>query len=205
MYSRGLLIMMLLGRLAGETAVRDQETRRPGPHGNEGSCPGRGWDRGGGVGGEREAGSPVRHGTVVGIGVCGETASEAGKGSEEGESDSQGHAGELGTVRWSEGPQSLCPASDPPTSSHSPGSSRQRTQSAISSTAKRGSSRRPSTKGSRMAASICGRSSAQTCCSLDAPSTERQRSKCWAAGRRGPGAEGPSDTRLEPGGQPCPP
>lgn len=49
----------------------------------------------------------------------------------------------------------MCPASGHPTSSRSPGSSRQRTQSAVSSTARRGSSRRPSTTGSRTAASIC--------------------------------------------------
>lgn len=92
-------------------------------------------------------------------------------------------------------PRPPCPcvrASDHPTSPHSPGSSRQRTQSASSSTAKRGSSRRPSTRGSRMAASIC-RTARTRPAARCAASKELQQSRRWAAGR------GTSGTRLEPG------
>ena len=53
-------------------------------------------------------------------------------------------AGE-GIREWSENPRQCVQASGQPTGTHSPGSSRQRTHRAISNTAKRGSSRGPST------------------------------------------------------------
>lgn len=40
MYSRGLLITMLLGRLAGETMGKGTGDTPAQPTGNEGSCPG---------------------------------------------------------------------------------------------------------------------------------------------------------------------
>ena len=53
--------------------------------------------------------------------------------------------GREGIREWSENPWQCVQASGQPTGTHSPGSSRQRTHRAISNTAKRGSSRGPST------------------------------------------------------------
>lgn len=70
--------------------------------------------------------------------------------------------------------------------SYESGSSRQRTQSAISNTAKRGSSRTPSTKGERVATSICrtelDQASLLAVHPPPSPRTELQQSKDWAPG-----------------------